>query len=158
MSTEQPSVPYGCCQCGCGRKTTVPTETSRSNGRIKGVPMKFIRGHAGRRSPVEYKVEAATECWTWQLYKTREGYGTCVDGGKRRKAHRVYYERKFGPIPEGLVVHHTCHNASCVNPEHMELMTPSEHSHHHNVLQRLLASPSQSLLEMLERAVIWAQS
>lgn len=42
-------IPYGFCHCGCGRKTTIPAETSRKDGRIKGEPMRFIRGHSGRK-------------------------------------------------------------------------------------------------------------
>lgn len=32
---------------------------------------------------------------------------------------------------EGLICHHTCHNPSCTNPEHIEMMTQSEHMKRH---------------------------
>ena len=40
--------------------------------------------------------------------------------GKLRSAHRTYYERKFGPIPEDLTLDHLCRVRSCVNPDHLE--------------------------------------
>lgn len=41
-----PSIPYGYCHCGCGNKTTVPNENNPSVGYIKGVPMRYLRGHS----------------------------------------------------------------------------------------------------------------
>ncbi len=40
-------------------------------------------------------------------------------------AHRVYYERVHGPIPDGLDLDHLCNQRDCVNPEHMESVTRS---------------------------------
>ena len=41
-------------------------------------------------------------------------------------AHRVYYERYRGPIPENMVIDHLCRNTACVNPDHMEVVTQTE--------------------------------
>ena len=43
-----------------------------------------------------------------------------------RYAHRVMYEKKFGKIEEGLVLHHKCENHICVNPDHLEKVTNGE--------------------------------
>jgi hypothetical protein len=51
LSVMDPAaIPYGFCHCGCGQKTTVAKVTSRTQGRIRGVPVKFIRGHKGTRA------------------------------------------------------------------------------------------------------------
>jgi len=41
-------------------------------------------------------------------------------------AHRVRYEAKRGPIPADLVPDHLCRNRWCCNPDHIELVTPTE--------------------------------
>lgn len=67
------------------------------------------------------KVDTETQCWKWQLYKDYRGYGQLKHNGRTQFAHRVFFKVFKGPIPEGLVVMHTCDNPSCVNPEHLKL-------------------------------------
>lgn len=56
MTSPETSVPYGFCHCGCGKETTVAIETNRRDGRVKGIPMKYLPGHnvkASRPNPAE---------------------------------------------------------------------------------------------------------
>lgn len=68
------------------------------------------------------------DCWQWQCAKNAKGYGQIYDWKNKTtiKAHRLFYENKFGKIPEGMTINHKCKNPSCVNPDHMELMTNSD--------------------------------
>lgn len=84
--------------------------------------MTFVPFAPGSR--VGYRVEPATGCWLW-TGATSHGYGRVGIAGTRRiaPAHRVYYEREYGPIPNGVEPDHLCRRRACVNPDHMELVT-----------------------------------
>jgi len=62
-------------------------------------------------------------CWVW-LGASANGYGCVTRGGRMRKAHRHVYELLVGQIPDGLFLDHLCRRPSCVNPEHLEPVTP----------------------------------
>lgn len=66
-------------------------------------------------------------CWIWQRYIGSEGYGSMTADGKSGKlVHRVSYEAFVGPIPDGLQIDHLCRVRACVNPAHLEPVTPRE--------------------------------
>ncbi len=74
--------------------------------------------------------EPTSGCWLWLGAVTSTGYGNVMlmKGGKKtyHKAHRAVYEFLEGPIPEGLVLDHTCCNKVCVNPSHLRPCTQQE--------------------------------
>jgi HNH endonuclease len=43
-----------------------------------------------------------------------------------KMAHRYAYEALVGPIPTDHDIDHLCGNSLCVNPEHLEPVTPWE--------------------------------
>jgi hypothetical protein len=87
-----------------------------------------------------YSVESSSGCWLWQLKIDKNGYGRMAVGGKTVLAHRAAYEAFVGPIPDGLVIDHLCHTRDrscagascvhrrCVNPDHLDVVTPGENT------------------------------
>lgn len=72
------------------------------------------------------KVEKTNTCWLWLGSKVK-GYGQFWLNGKLHLAHRVSYETiHSGNIPNGMVLDHICKNHSCVNPEHLRVVTQRE--------------------------------
>ena len=75
-------------------------------------------------------VDGISECWEWKLARHADGYGFCFrrNGVARRGvgAHRHSYEVFVGQIPDGAHIDHLCRNPPCVNPEHLEPVTPTE--------------------------------
>ena len=66
------------------------------------------------------------ECWVWTGTTTLQGYGQIKRNGRKLYAHRRAYEMTVGPIPDGLVVMHTCDNPPCIRPAHLRLGTPGD--------------------------------
>lgn len=76
-------------------------------------------------------VDKSDSCWTWTgAHDGGAPYGRIKDGGKLVRAHRVSFEIHNGPIPEGVVVDHICHNTLCVNPDHLRLGTTQWNAEH----------------------------
>lgn len=67
-----------------------------------------------------------TGCWNWLGYRDRKGYGQIKVDGKAMWAHRVSACVYHGRVRSGQQVDHLCGNPSCVNPEHLECVSPTE--------------------------------
>ena len=62
-------------------------------------------------------------CWIW-TGGISGPYGSTSYRGATRRAHRVTWEVANGPIPAGMEIDHRCRQTLCVNPDHLQLVTP----------------------------------
>jgi hypothetical protein len=76
------------------------------------------------------KVNKTDSCWIWTAGFYGGGYGAFrLNKQSVNCAHRIAYEDAHGPIADGLDLDHVvCQNKACVNPAHMEPVTPNENT------------------------------
>lgn len=76
-------------------------------------------------------------CWPWLVGRFQNGHGMFWKNGRYIGAHRRAWELTRGQIPAGLVLDHYRMNPgprnapcsrACVNPSHLELVTPRENN------------------------------
>ena len=72
--------------------------------------------------------EPNSGCWLWDGALTRDGYGQVRIRNVNHRVHRLVWEESFGPIPEGMLICHTCDIPTCGNPSHLFLGTPQDNT------------------------------
>lgn len=67
-------------------------------------------------------------CWEYTARRDPDGYGMVGSGvsGRSVRTHRLAYTVLKGPVPDGMMVCHTCDNPPCCNPEHLFLGTAKD--------------------------------
>lgn len=90
----------------------------------------ILRGDPLARFWAKVDRRADDECWPWLGQIDRDGYGRMSYQSKKQPAARVAYLLLVGPIPDGLQIDHVhargCRRRDCVNPAHLEPVTPGE--------------------------------
>jgi hypothetical protein len=95
-----------------------------------------------------------TGCLEWTAAHLPEGYGLFWHLGKSVQAHRFAFERDNGPIPDGLIVRHSCDNPTCVRSGH--LLTGTRADNRADMLERMRTQKPDAPLTEPEREYIRA--
>lgn len=68
-----------------------------------------------------------TGCLVWKFPNFRKGYPVMHFRGRSTGVHRVvawtFHTSRHDFLLPSEIVHHKCHNTSCVNPEHLQITT-----------------------------------
>src|SRR5215831_20008751 len=71
-------------------------------------------------------------CWAWAGPLKRNGYAdvSVKQNGifRTMQGHVAAYRMKHGAIPDGMHVDHLCRVRCCINPDHLEAVTPIENN------------------------------
>lgn len=120
----------GCMVDGCNKKHSGLGYCALHYRRFRalGHPEHSLRIKDGRERFETYidRTSSDGECWLWIGSLTYDGYGIFRENNRRTGAHRFSYEYNVGPIPDGLQIDHLCRVRNCVNPDHLEPVTPAE--------------------------------
>lgn len=126
-----------CSVPGCARKhkghgwCKLHYDRWRRHGDPLGVATGYQRGPKKRPTGERFwaKVAKSDGCWIWLGAKDSKGYGRFNKGeGLSSLSHRYAYESLVGAVPNELQLDHLCRVPSCVNPEHLEPVTPLENT------------------------------
>lgn len=71
------------------------------------------------RDRILSRVIVQGNCLMWTGSLSTRGYGQCSVGRKDWRFHRLMYTMFVGPIPDGLLLRHTCDNPPCGHPDHL---------------------------------------
>ncbi len=134
-------IAYWLCECECGTRKSVNGHSLRSG-------QSASCGECGRpdlatRFWAKAFMAGPDDCWPWLGYKQPSGYGkfrigSNADGSRKMElAHRLAWVLFYGDdIPPGMQIDHLCRNRGCVNPSHLEVVTPQENTIRGTAAQR----------------------
>jgi hypothetical protein len=97
-------------------------ERERHAKRLAHLPRQRLVGVAPFERILRRTRVDAAGCWVWQA-SMQGGYGRLNMHGRKVFAHRLAWECRFGPVPDGLELDHLCRNKACCNPDHLEPVT-----------------------------------
>lgn len=130
-------IPYGYCQCGCGKKTVIADHNDKSKGWVKGKPLRFLKGHNLKELG---KISSANAIGNKDI--SSHGYVRVRTIHGRQYEHILVAEKMLGrPLkyfgqghPQNEVVHHRDGNKQNNAPNNLLILTHAEHTALHKSL------------------------
>ena len=78
---------------------------------------------------LEQSIRTEDGCFEFRKSLDKDGYGTTTSEGKKYRANRLMLGFLKGrELQREELALHTCHNPSCIHPEHLYLGTPKENT------------------------------
>ena len=96
-------------------------------------PNRPIPAKAAERAQRNHTVDPSTGCWI-STYAVNRWTGYASVGWQENgralgtTVQRASYAHSYGPIPDGMVIDHLCHNRPCVNPAHLRAIPRGENA------------------------------
>lgn len=113
-------------------------------GTSPGDVEKWLKDHADHEGD---------DCLFYPFSSTEGYHSVSLGNGKWSKAHRIMCGLRHGPAPEGAYALHSCHNKSCVNPNHLRWGTPAENTEDASKAGRLAIGEATPMAKLTEDCV-----
>jgi len=122
----------------------------------KGDPLRSEFSFSAAREYLENKTERIpfSTCWYWTGYVANDGYGVKSMRDHPVKVHRLSYVVYNGPIDDGLVVRHSCHERTCINPNHLSIGTPRDNAQDMVEADRQASGKKHGMAKLTESQVL----
>jgi hypothetical protein len=103
--------------------------SSHYNRRMRAGELEIVQPQRPDDERFWSSVDAEGDCWEWTGSLHPSGYGQFRAKGKKMwRAHRYAWTELVGAIPRGMTIDHLCKRRSCVNPDHLEVVTSEENN------------------------------